>query len=122
MKTWAKFLLYATLLVPGTFRRFVSWLIGPYALDDQQLDAIVMAVALDWRDFGQKQADQRLQYELDRQVGLQVGDDACGLTEDDAGRHVRCAWSVRVPLPGAALVIPLSFASEATITPDGDLR
>ncbi len=122
MKTWAKFLLYATLLVPGTFLLFVSWLIGPYALDDQQLDAIVMAVALDWRDFGQKQADQRLQYELDRQVGLQVGDDACGLTEDDAGRHVRCAWSVRVPLPGAARVIPLSFASEATITPDGDLR
>ena len=122
MRTWAKALLYVTLLVPGAVLLVVSWLIGPYTLDDQQLDAIVMAVALDWRDFGLERAEERLQYELDRQVGLQVGDDACKLSEDDVGKHVSCAWSVRVPLPGAARVIPLYFASAATITADGDLR
>lgn len=122
MSLWLKRVLVVVLLIPAVVLLLISWLIGPYVLDDQRLDAIVMGVALDWRDFGEIKARQRLQYELDHQIGLQVGDDHCQFVEDDRGKHVSCAWSVRVPIPAAQRVIPLSFASSATISPDGELR
>lgn len=100
----------------------VSWL-GPWFRDDQVLDAVVRAVALDWRDFGEEAARRRLQYELDHErVGMQVGDDECAFeVASDGTRVVRCAWTVDATLPALDLVVPLAFESVARITPSGDL-
>lgn len=122
MPTWLKRLVIAVLLVPGCALLVISWTIGPYVVEDQRLDAIVMAVALDWRDFGLEKGRARLQVELDRQIGAQVGDDDCQMVEDAEGKHVTCAWGVHVPLPGLERVVPLSFRSAATIDPTGDLK
>ncbi len=99
-------------------------LFGPYLRDDWRLDRIVRVVALDWRDFGRDAAWTRLQHELDRQgVGLQVGDDACAFDEPAPEvRRVRCAWRVEVEIPVTGWRVPLSFASEARVDPDGALR
>jgi hypothetical protein len=99
-------------------------LVGPYLLDDWRLDHVVRAVALDWRDFGRDKAKERLQYELDHQrVGQQIGDDTCNFVEQAGGdRSVDCRWAVSVRIPGTKSVIPLAFASTATITAAGDLQ
>ena len=114
-------------------RRAVGWLVvavvlavpllwlGPFVADDLALDRIVKVVALDWRDFGETRARERLQYEMDHhRIGLQVRDRDCQLETVGAVRRVRCAWQVPVPVPVAALV-PLAFSSEASILPDGDV-
>ena len=95
--------------------------VAPLFRDDRALDWIVVAVALDWRDFGEDVAQQRLQYELDHQgVGAQVGDQDCGLgVEDDGVRRVSCAWSVTVELPWVEQRIPLSFESVARVDRNG---
>jgi hypothetical protein len=99
-------------------------LVFPYLRDDWVLDGIVKAVALDWRDFGEAKARERLQYELDaRDIGTHVRDDACDLTtRADGAKQVGCAWSVQLAVPGAGRVLPLSFTSVAVVLPDGDLR
>ena len=97
-------------------------LIGPYVRDDLVLDRIVKVAALDWRDFGETTARQRLQYELDlRRIGTHVRDQDCVFTEQAQVRRVRCAWKVRVSLPGAEVELPLAFMSEAVVHPDGDV-
>jgi hypothetical protein len=97
--------------------------IAPYLRDDLRLDRIVRAVALDWRDFGEQRARERLEYELDhQQIGAWVADDDCALAEGDGARTVRCAWGVTVSVPFTELVVPLSFASEAVVDRSGDLR
>jgi hypothetical protein len=95
----------------------------PYLRDDAVMDWMVRAVALDWRDFGRDAAVERLQYELDHQrIGLHVGDDHCALTESgDGTRQVRCAWGAALVVPGTELRWPLSFASHAAISPEGEL-
>lgn len=98
-------------------------LLLPYVQDDWALDRVVLSVALDWRDFGRETAERRLQYELDHQrIGGHVRDEDCGLVEAEAELRVRCAWTVPVALPGVAVQMPLSFASAAVITADGDLQ
>jgi hypothetical protein len=98
-------------------------LVAPMFADDWKLDGAVRAVALDWRDFGEEEARVRMQYELDhRRIGLQVSDDDCALTETATERTVRCAWDVDVHVPLVGVDIPLAFSSEATVTPDGDVR
>ncbi len=109
----------ATVLVPLLVATVV---VGPYLRDDWRLDHIVRAVALDWRDFGEAKAKERLQFELDRQgVGPQIGDDTCKFTEADGARALSCVWQVQIGFPGAKTKIPLSFVSEATVRADGDL-
>lgn len=95
--------------------------VAPLFRDDRALDWIVVSVALDWRDFGEDVARQRLQYELDHQgVGAQVGDQDCGIGLDDQGlRRVACAWSVVVELPWIEQRIPLTFESEARLDRNG---
>ena len=96
---------------------------GPYVRDDMVLDRIVLAVALDWRDFGREKAHTRLQYELDRQrIGLQVGDDNCtfGIHEDGI-RTVRCRWEAQLTIPFTDVSRPLQFESLAHLSVDGDL-
>ena len=97
--------------------------IGPYVRDDLVLDGIVRAVALDWRDFGEDKARSRLEYELDhRGIGLHVRDDDCELrTGPEGDRHVTCEWTVQLSVPGLDAPLPLSFASEGTVTAAGDL-
>ena len=93
----------------------------PYWIDDVRLDGIVRAVALDWRDFGQDAARERLQFELDAQgIDSAVRDDSCTLGESEEGaRAVTCEWTVQA----SALWGPveLSFQSRAFLGPDGDL-
>ncbi len=99
-------------------------LVGPYLRDDLLLDRIVKVVVLDWRDFGESAARQRLQYELDRQgVGMQVQDHHCRLEALPQGElRVRCAWQARLGVPGVSQRWPLSFSSEARVLPDGQVR
>lgn len=96
----------------------------PWVRDDVLLDRVVQAVALDWRDFGEDAAMARLQYELDHQgIGMQVADHDCALSAHaDGTREVRCAWAVALTVPGTETAYPLHFASQAVVTPDGDLQ
>ena len=95
----------------------------PWVRDDVLLDQVVQAVALDWRDFGEDAAMARLQYELDhREIGMQVSDDDCALTEQpDGTREVACDWAVALVVPGTDAVYPLRFGSRAAVSPEGDL-
>lgn len=98
-------------------------IVGPYVRDDLRLDRVVRAVALDWRDFGEVRARERLEYELDHQgIGPWVDDADCALSEEGARRAVRCAWGVALPIPFTELVVPVTFSSDATIDAAGELR
>lgn len=100
---------------------FVGSRFAPFVLDDLALDHAVRAAALDWRDFGEQRARERLQYELDhREVGLQVSDSDCELRESEVERGVHCAWSTEVDLLVAR--VPVAFGSDAIVASDGDLR
>jgi hypothetical protein len=99
-------------------------LVYPWFRDDVVLDQIVIAVALDWRDFGKDTALARLQYELDhREVGLQVSDDHCALSMTPTGeRVVRCLWEAPLPAAVKEAGLRLHFASEAFIDRAGELQ
>ena len=89
-------------------------LVGPYVRDDFVLDQIVPVVALEWRDFGEARAWERLQFELDRRnVGEQVGDESCELVPTEGGGEVRCVWTADVVIPWTNHPIPLRFSSRA---------
>lgn len=123
---------------PRRTRRLVLWALGlplllvggaacwaawPFLRDDLVLDRIVLAVALDWRDFGREKAQARLEYELDHQrIGLQVTDEDCALVEEDRIRRVECAWTGTARLPLFGIAVPLSFRSAAELSPDGTAR
>jgi len=97
--------------------------LAPLFRADMALDDLVRAVALDWRDFGQQRAEERLQLEMSQQ-GLErfVSVDDCVFEPTEAGRVVRCAWGTSLLVPVVRRRIPLRFASRALIAPDGDLR
>jgi hypothetical protein len=100
----------------------VGWFY-PYLRDDRSLDLIVRVVALDWRDFGESRARWRLQYELDHAgIGGWVQDDDCAFVSEQDQRIVRCRWGVEVEVPGANVVLPLSFSSEAHLDSNGELK
>ena len=96
----------------------------PFVRDDLVLDQIVVAVALDWRDFGKASATERLQFELDnRSIGMSVGDEHCVLEETQSGlKRVQCHWQVEIAVPGVEDRIPLKFSSKAEIDEEGSLR
>lgn len=98
-----------------------AW-VGPWVIDDLRLDWVVIAVALDWRDFGHEHARRRLQYELDNQnIGMQVADHDCVLRALPTGvREVRCDWHVDLAVLGSPGV-RLPFSSRAVVDPDGRL-
>jgi hypothetical protein len=120
--------LRTTLLVVGAFAAALLLapllLISPYLLDDWRLDRLVVATALDWRDFGREKAETRLAYELDREhIGMQVTDESCELTQTEEGtRMVGCAWDVDVEVPFSQWTIPLSFSSQARVLAEGTLQ
>lgn len=110
----------ALLLLAGGAASWVAW---PFLRDDLVLDRVVLAVALDWRDFGREKARARLEYELDHQrIGLQVTDEDCALVEDDRIRRVECAWTADVRVPLLGIAVPLNFRSVAELSPDGTTR
>lgn len=101
------------LLVP------LLWLY-PYLSDDRRLDVIVRVAALDWRDFGEKRAQSRLQYELDHAgIGPWVDDDDCEFRTEPPERIVSCSWGVALEVPGLDVVLPLSFSSLARVDDQG---
>ncbi len=91
--------------------------------DDRAMDEIVVAVALDWRDFGEARARERLQFALDqRGVTSRVADEDCQWTvTPDGGRRVACGWIVALGVPGQAPFARVPFGSEARLRPDGRL-
>ncbi|MEQ1567371.1 MAG: hypothetical protein ABMA64_17140 [Myxococcota bacterium] len=94
----------------------------PYLRDDFALDRVVRVVALDWRDFGEDRARERLAYELDHaRIGPWVGDQTCELRRGEP-REVICAWEVDVMVPGTAWALPLQFGSRSRLTSAGDVR
>ncbi|TVQ89619.1 MAG: hypothetical protein EA397_14690 [Deltaproteobacteria bacterium] len=97
-----------------------GWIVGPPLIDDARMDWIVLAVVLDWRDFGDAAARQRLQYELDHQrINLSVSEEHCAFQlEPDGGREVRCDWEAHLELPLAGAV-SLPFSSHARLDHDG---
>ncbi len=100
-----------------------AWQLGRFVIDDQALDHVVVAVALDWRDFGEDKARDRLGWELDhRALSSRLPEGACGMvSEVEAGRSVACSWSVEVELPGLGRW-PLAFGSVARIDAQGVLE
>lgn len=97
--------------------------VAPFVRDDWKLDRIVKVVALDWRDFGEQKARERLEYELDHQrIGMNVADDDCDLHAEGDARRVACEWGVVLPIPWTEWSVPLSFSSSAELAPDGALR
>lgn len=98
-------------------------LLFPYLRDDYALDHAVQGVALDWRDFGEERARQRLDFELaNAAVGHWVGAHDCAFTSEQGVRQVHCHWGVELRLPWAEASLPLSFESRATVTATGDLQ
>jgi hypothetical protein len=123
VRRWARWI---ALLVGVTLLGLVSVPLAtvlPLLRDDWALDRIVVAVALDWRDFGEDKARQRLQYELDHAgIGGQVSDEACTFgAEPDDVRAIACRWGVSVDLPLVTRRIPLAFESVARIDRRGGL-
>lgn len=100
-----------------------SLTVMPLFRDDAALDGVVVAVALDWRDFGAETAQERLQYELDHQgIGTHVEDEDCEMsTEGDGVRQVRCVWSVDVRFPMVSEPVPMHFESVARVDRNGVL-
>ena len=123
MDTWRRRLVLALAAVLIVVIGVPFAAVFPLFRDDRALDAVVVAVALDWRDFGEEAARQRLQFELDHhQINKAVRDESCSLTADDGGtRRVSCAWRVEVELPGVGWRTTLSFGSDAQIDPNGVL-
>jgi hypothetical protein len=124
LRLWGKRLTLALSLLLFTAVVSMIVVVIPFVRDDLVLDQIVVAVVLDWRDFGLEAANERLQFEMDnRGIGMQVGDEHCVLEEPTAGGYrVRCDWSVDIALPGVRRRVPLKFSSKAGIYEDGELR
>ena len=93
----------------------------PLFRDDYQLDQAVLAVALDWRDFGLERARERLSLEFADRSIHQARPADCRFDDGDDVRTVLCTWGVEIALPGES-TLPLSFLSSATIDRDGDLK
>ena len=87
------------------------------------MDGEVLAVVMDWRDFGRNKAESRLEWIIrsrDLEGALSVED--CVLKEgDEGGRSVTCAWTfdVNVPLYG---VVPLNLESSAMVDALGEIH
>lgn len=118
----ARWVALAVVLVAGLLAALLLGPLVPYWVDDVRLDGIVRAVALDWRDFGEEEARERLQYELDDQgIDPAVRDDSCALElAEDGSRSVICAWTVQASAIWGP--VELSFQSQAHMDADGDLR
>lgn len=123
VRTWLRRITWLLLGVAVLVAAMPLATILPLVRDDLTLDRIVVAVALDWRDFGVEKAGQRLQYELDhRGIGSQVDEGDCSLrVDDEERREVSCAWEMRVDLPFLEAELPLSFSSSARIDRHGVL-
>ena len=89
---------------------------------DWTLDGDLMAVVMDWRDFGRNKAETRLGWVL-RQRGLEryLTTDACVFNGTDQGvKSITCAWftTVDVPLYGP---VDLHLQSYARVDESGEV-
>ena len=91
--------------------------------DDWVLDGELMAVALDWRDFGDDKAEQRLDWVLShRHLQQSVNKEDCEFIRDEQTKKVvSCRWQTEVVWPIVSWTLPLEFQSEAAIDPQGEL-
>lgn len=127
IRRWLVRLAMAVLAVFCAVVCLVAGLVAPFVLDDLRVDRAVRVAALDWRDWGDRAGEERLQYELDHQrVGLHLGDDDCTLERlegvEDAHRlSIACHWSVAVAVPATSYQVPLAFSSNVVVLEDGSL-
>lgn len=123
MRVWVLRVAIAAVLLAASVALWPLLPLVGMVRDDLLLERIVVAVALDWRDFGATRAMRRLQVELDRGgIGPQVQDGDCGLrTLLDGTRQVRCAWDVVIEHELFDARWPVAFTSVAEIDPDGRL-
>lgn len=120
--TTARWVALAVVLVALLLGAVIFGPMVPYVVDDIRLDGIVRAVALDWRDFGEEGARERLQFELDDQgIDAAVQDESCKLESlEDGSRQVICEWQVQAQALWGP--VPLSFVSRVTMDANGDLQ
>ena len=120
---WRAGLLVALGMVVGTmFVAFGMPFVSPI-LTDWRLDSELLGVVMDWRDFGEEKARQRLGFELERQgLSSHVGYEDCSFSVDEQGRNVvYCSWAVDVTLPFIQSRVPLAFSSTAMVSESGDV-
>ena len=91
--------------------------------DDWVLDGELMAVALDWRDFGEDKAEQRLEWLLShRHLQQSVNKEDCEFSRDEQTKKVvSCRWETEVVWPIVGWTLPMEFQSQAAIDPQGEL-
>lgn len=119
---WGRRLLVAAALVVAGWASWPGLQLLRFVLDDQALDEVVVAVLLDWRDFGEEEARERLALELDRRgLAARLPAQACTLRVGADARSVACAWEVGVDVPLAGR-LPLAFSSEASLDGAGAVR
>jgi hypothetical protein len=123
LRRWIRRFVAALCLLVTALASVPAARVIPLFRDDMMLDRVVVAVALDWRDFGVEIARRRLQYELDHhRIGQHVGDEDCALDlEGDRVRRVHCRWEVRVHIPAMEEPYPLTFVSTARVDRNGVL-
>jgi len=106
----------------GFVTAFGAPFVSPF-VTDWRLDSEVIGVAMDWRDFGEEKAKQRLAFELERQrlSSHVVYEDCTFSIEPQKGYVLSCLWDVVVVLPIVESKVPLSFTSVAIVSNDGDV-
>ena len=91
--------------------------------DDWVLDGEVLGIAMDWRDFGEQKAQERLDWALSkRNLQHSIRNTDCVFETGASGeRTVKCLWTTEVVWPVLEWKLPMTFGSAAAIDVDGDL-
>lgn len=120
---WRASLLVTLGAIVGTaFVAFGMPFVSPF-LADWKLDSELLGVVMDWRDFGEEKARQRLGFELERQkLSSHVAFGDCSFSVDEQrNKVVYCSWTVDVVLPLIESRVPLAFSSTAMVSENGDV-
>ena len=90
----------------GFVTAFGAPFVSPF-VTDWRLDSEVIGVAMDWRDFGEEKAKQRLAFELERQrlSSHVVYEDCTFSIEPQKGYVLSCLWDVVVVHQEDALAV-----------------
>ncbi|MGC6492604.1 MAG: hypothetical protein ACON5B_07140 [Myxococcota bacterium] len=88
--------------------------------EDIRLDQIVIAAALDWRDFGHENAVNRLMADMDASDLKAISDTDCRWVDDTPGIYeIRCAWAHELKVALVERTFELSFSSQARVSHAG---
>jgi len=91
--------------------------------DAWALQGDLLAVAMDWRDFGENKAVERLGWTLKhRELGESLSMDDCQFQTAPSGdRRVSCVWEVVARWPGLDWHYTLQFEAAAVLDPAGEV-